>query len=224
MGKKVKEGRVDDIRPCIACNEVCLGKRFYLSCTVNPQTGLEREYALKPIERKRKVLVIGGGPGGLEAARAAAARGCDVTLWERSERLGGKLRIAAVPEFKRDIRPLINTSRPRSKLEGGMKKTARPSWCAGTTGRGDHRHRSAFRCRRPGYRARAFNTVEVYRDQVGGRTRTRRRRWPVRLPRRPPTWRSKKRVTIVDGEGGSPKRRHQHGPGDSGAAAQTGWR
>jgi NADPH-dependent 2,4-dienoyl-CoA reductase/sulfur reductase-like enzyme len=127
----VKEGRVDDIRPCIACNEVCLGKRFYLSCTVNPQTGLEREYALKPIERKRKVLVIGGGPGGLEAARAAAARGCDVTLWERSERLGGKLRIAAVPEFKRDIRPLIqylSTQVEKAGVKVELKKPPRPNW------------------------------------------------------------------------------------------------
>jgi len=106
--RKAKDGRVEDIRPCIACNEVCLGKRFYLSCTVNPQTGLEREYALTPIAQKKRVLVIGGGPGGLEAARTAAARGCEVTLWEKSDRLGGRLRVAAVPEFKRDIRPLID--------------------------------------------------------------------------------------------------------------------
>jgi 2-enoate reductase len=106
--KKVKEGRVDDIRPCIACNEACLSaERFYLCCTVNPQTGMEREYALQPVERKKSVLVIGGGPGGLEAARVAAARGCEVTLWERSDRLGGKLRLAAAPDFKRDIRPLM---------------------------------------------------------------------------------------------------------------------
>jgi len=106
--KKVKEGRADDIRPCIACNETCLGKRLYLSCTVNPQTGNETAYALTPMTRKRTVLVIGGGPGGLEAARTAAARGCDVTLWEASDRLGGKLWIAGMPEFKRDIRPLIH--------------------------------------------------------------------------------------------------------------------
>jgi 2-enoate reductase len=105
--RKVKAGRVDDIRPCINCNEACLGKRFSLSCTVNPQTGMEREYALTAIEKKTSVLVIGGGPGGLEAARVAASRGCDVTLWEKSDRLGGKLRLAAVPDFKRDIRPLI---------------------------------------------------------------------------------------------------------------------
>jgi 2-enoate reductase len=127
--RKVKDGRVDDIRPCIACNEVCLGKRFYLSCTVNPQTGLEREYALTPIDRKKRVLVIGGGPGGLEAARAAAARGCEVTLWEKSDRLGGKLRVAAVPEFKRDLRPLIDylsTQIDKAGVTVQLKKVATP--------------------------------------------------------------------------------------------------
>lgn len=105
--RKVKENRVEDIRPCINCNEGCLGARLALSCTVNPQTGMEREYALAPVVQKRTVLVIGGGPGGLEAARVAAARGCAVTLWEQRDRLGGKLHLAAAPEFKRDIRPLI---------------------------------------------------------------------------------------------------------------------
>lgn len=127
--QKVKEGRLEDIRPCIACNEVCLGKRFYLSCTVNPQTGLEREYVLTPVARKKKVLVIGGGPGGLEAARAAAARGCEVTLWEKSAQLGGKLRIAAVPEFKRDIRPLIDylsTQVAKAGVRVELNKTATP--------------------------------------------------------------------------------------------------
>jgi len=104
---KVKQGRTHDIRPCIACNETCLGKRLSLGCTVNPQTGMERDYAPTPIAKKKSVLVVGGGPGGLEAARVAAERGCDVTLWEKSDRLGGKLTVAAVPEFKRDIRPLI---------------------------------------------------------------------------------------------------------------------
>jgi len=127
--KKVKEGRVDDIRPCIACNEVCLGKRFYLSCTVNPQAGKERDYALTPVERKKKVLVIGGGPGGLEAARTAAVRGCDVTLWEKSDRLGGKLIIAAVPDFKRDIRPLtryLSVQVEKAGVKVELNKTATP--------------------------------------------------------------------------------------------------
>ncbi len=106
--RKVKENRLDDVRPCIACNEGCLRHLPYLSCTVNPQTGMEREYALSPIARERSVLVIGGGPGGLEAARVAATRGCEVTLWEQRDHLGGKLRLAGAPEFKRDIRPLTS--------------------------------------------------------------------------------------------------------------------
>lgn len=104
---KVRGNRIEDIRPCIACNEVCLGKRLFFNCTVNPQVGFERVYKLEPIGAKKKVLVIGGGPAGMEAARAAALRGCDVTLWEQADRLGGRLRVAAVPEFKRDLRPLL---------------------------------------------------------------------------------------------------------------------
>jgi 2-enoate reductase len=106
---KVKAGNADAIRPCIGCNEACIGRGYemkYLSCTVNPRTGMEREFVLKPVETRKSVLVIGGGPGGMEAAAVAASRGCEVTLWERSERLGGKLNLASIPEFKRDIKPL----------------------------------------------------------------------------------------------------------------------
>ncbi|MDD5703667.1 MAG: tRNA-dihydrouridine synthase, partial [Dehalococcoidales bacterium] len=80
---KVKEGRLDDIVPCIADNEGCLGRGRqgkYLGCAVNPAAGMEREYALKPAEKCKNVLVIGGGPGGMEAARVAASRGHKVTL------------------------------------------------------------------------------------------------------------------------------------------------
>ena len=106
---KVKTGKPDDIRPCIGCNEACIGRGYemkYLSCTVNPLTGMEKEYALTPVDHSKTVLVIGGGPGGMEAAAVAASRGCQVTLWESTERLGGKLNLASVPDFKRDIRPL----------------------------------------------------------------------------------------------------------------------
>ena len=105
--RKVKEGRLDDIIPCIGDGEGCLGGVKYLSCTVNPATGMEKEYALKRAERRKRVLVIGGGPGGLEAARVAALRGHEVTLWEKEPRLGGKMIPASVPDFKQDIRPLI---------------------------------------------------------------------------------------------------------------------
>jgi len=106
---KVKAGKLGEIRPCIGCNEGCIGRGYqmkYLSCAVNPLAGMEREYALTPVDGRKSVLVIGGGPGGMEAAAVAASRGCDVTLLERSARLGGKLNLASVPDFKRDIRPL----------------------------------------------------------------------------------------------------------------------
>ena len=118
---KTKAGRDDEIRPCIGCNEACLGRGYemkYLSCTVNPLTGMEKTFALTPVERPRSVLVIGGGPGGMEAARVAALRGCDVTLWEQSDRLGGKMRTAAVPPFKKDIRPLIDFMARQVEAEG----------------------------------------------------------------------------------------------------------
>ncbi|MFC1916668.1 FAD-dependent oxidoreductase [Chloroflexota bacterium] len=107
---KVREGRLDDIRPCIECNDGCFGRRIvgkYLSCAVNPASGMERDLALQPAESQKSVLVIGGGPGGMEAAMVAALRGHHVTLWEASHQLGGGLIPASVPDFKADIRWLI---------------------------------------------------------------------------------------------------------------------
>ena len=109
--QKVKQGRPEDIAPCIGDLEGCMGRlneMKYVSCTVNPATGMEREYALTPAERRKSVLVIGGGPGGLEAARVAASRGHEVALWEKSATLGGKLRAASVPDFKQDLRLLTD--------------------------------------------------------------------------------------------------------------------
>jgi len=106
---KVKAGELEDIRPCLGDHE-CLQRitsRKYLSCTVNPQVGMERELTLTPAEKKKKVLVVGGGPGGMEAARVAALRGHKVTLWEKGDTLGGNLIPAAVPDFKMDYRSLI---------------------------------------------------------------------------------------------------------------------
>ena len=107
---KVKEGREKDIRPCIGCLEGCR-RRIHdgktISCTVNPTTGKERELTIQPAEKKRSVLVIGGGPGGMEAARVAALKGHRVTLWERRDALGGNLIPASQPAFKSDYRILI---------------------------------------------------------------------------------------------------------------------
>jgi 2,4-dienoyl-CoA reductase-like NADH-dependent reductase (Old Yellow Enzyme family)/thioredoxin reductase len=102
---KVAAGQIEDIVPCLSCN-VCLDTAFTaeeLKCSVNASLAKEAEYALRPAERKRKVLVVGGGPAGMEAARTAAIRGHNVVLWEKKEKLGGQLLLAAVAPHKEVI-------------------------------------------------------------------------------------------------------------------------
>ncbi len=97
LPKKAREGRVEEIRECISCG-VCadrIGHGEAMQCTINPEAGREAEMRLVPAERTRRVLVVGGGPGGLEAARVAAARGHRVTLAEKRSRAGGQLLYAA---------------------------------------------------------------------------------------------------------------------------------
>ena len=118
---KVKEGRVEDIKPCVGCHEGCIGrvrKNHYCSCAVNPATGIERELAITPAEKKKSVLVIGGGPAGMEAARVSALRGHKVTIWDRESALGGNLIPAAVPDFKDDYGLLLDYLRTQIKKLG----------------------------------------------------------------------------------------------------------
>lgn len=103
---KVKEGRTYDIRPCIGCNEcVYVSHQGYdYSCSVNPRTLREDDYPIVEAKEKKKVLVIGGGPGGLAAAITARLRGHDVELWEKNKELGGTLLAAGGPAFKADVK------------------------------------------------------------------------------------------------------------------------
>ena len=106
--KKTRSGRVEEIRPCIGCHEGCLARtrRLSLSCAVNPACGDERVLRLNPAERKKKVVVVGGGPAGMEAARVAHLRGHEVVLYEKAGEVGGQLIPAGVPDFKQDLRLL----------------------------------------------------------------------------------------------------------------------
>jgi len=98
---KVREGRLEEIRPCISCNEGCFGRvtnGFPLSCSMNPSVGRENRPGwgeLEPAALKKKVIIVGGGPAGLEAARVAALRGHRVSLYEKNPELGGQTQIAA---------------------------------------------------------------------------------------------------------------------------------
>ncbi|MCL6558932.1 MAG: FAD-dependent oxidoreductase [Firmicutes bacterium] len=108
---KARAGRLDEIRKCVGCNQGCMDRVFSMSslgCLVNPQAGKEAEKEIKPAAAKKKVLVIGGGPGGMEAAGIAAARGHRVFLWEKKSELGGQLRLAAVPPGRKDFRHLVS--------------------------------------------------------------------------------------------------------------------
>jgi 2-enoate reductase len=108
--KKTAQGHPESIRPCIGCHDGCMGRVFRgkpLSCAVNPATGRERNFAIKPTPNPQKVFVIGGGVAGMEAARVATLRGHNVTLYERSDLLGGHLIEGSIPKFKKDVARLL---------------------------------------------------------------------------------------------------------------------
>lgn len=108
--EKVKQENLADIRPCIACHNGCfarvfLGKEF--SCALNPAVLHEEDYRLVPAQHKKKIIVVGGGIGGMEVTRLCALRGHEVTLYEKSEELGGVFIAAAAPDFKEADKKLL---------------------------------------------------------------------------------------------------------------------
>jgi len=120
LPKKAAEGDLDDIRMCITCN-ACLDEEFSALltgtelhnphppiCSLNAEIGMEGEHKMRPSDAPKKVLVVGGGPAGMEVARVASLRGHKVTLWEAKDKLGGALIPAAVPPHKEEISNMID--------------------------------------------------------------------------------------------------------------------
>ncbi len=109
-GSKAAAGELEDIRWCTGCMQGCiytLRREYTVKCQVNPEVGQELKMALVRADKPRRVLVIGGGPAGMEAARVAALRGHQVTLYEKAEELGGQFRLASVPPGKQEILPYL---------------------------------------------------------------------------------------------------------------------
>jgi 2,4-dienoyl-CoA reductase-like NADH-dependent reductase (Old Yellow Enzyme family)/thioredoxin reductase len=128
LANKAKEGRPEDIRPCISCNQLCLGRRlrdYWVSCISNPSVAREYQWdgdSTPPAAKPRHVLVVGGGPAGLEVARVAGARGHRVTLVEKTGELGGQFRLAAGQPERGEIGALLHWYRAQlEKLQVKVK-------------------------------------------------------------------------------------------------------
>ena len=131
LANKAREGRAEDIRTCLSCNQMCWGRRsrdYWISCLVNPSAGREFEWGGDRFQKSKtpkRVLVVGGGPAGLEAARVSAERGHNVTLAEASDRLGGQFRLAGMQPRRGQIIDLLDWyARQLSKLSVKVRLNA----------------------------------------------------------------------------------------------------
>ena len=118
LPNKVKEGRLDQIIPCIACNQGCFDSIFAgtpVTCILNPRAGNEGFFKVGQGERPRKIMVAGGGPAGMEFALTAAERGHEVHLYEKEDRLGGQVNLAKTPPGKGEFQRLIDSMKGRTE-------------------------------------------------------------------------------------------------------------
>ena len=131
---KAAEGRLDEIRPCISCC-TCIGKIWEdwfstTCCAVNPEAWREKKFHIMPAQRHKNILVIGGGPAGMEAARVAALIGHTVTLWEKDDKLGGQVNLASIAPHKDVFNNLISYYSVQMKRLGvtvELEKEATPA-------------------------------------------------------------------------------------------------
>ena len=114
LARKTAEGRAEDVRGCISCNQMCWGRRsrdYWISCLINPSAGREFEWGgdrFTPARKPRRVVIVGAGPAGLEAARVAAERGHRVDIFEAQPRIGGQFRLAGEQPRRAQILDLID--------------------------------------------------------------------------------------------------------------------
>ena len=122
LGEKARTGRADDIRACIGCNQACIGHfhaGYPISCIQNPVSGRETFLGrTEPARTRRKVMVVGGGPGGMKCAAVASGRGHDVTLFEREAQLGGQARLAQVLPHRAEFGGIITNLAREMELAG----------------------------------------------------------------------------------------------------------
>ncbi|MBM4454489.1 MAG: FAD-binding protein [Chloroflexi bacterium] len=131
LPRKAMEGRLEDLRMCTACCHCIdwvMGNARPITCAINATTGREEETLMKPAQKPKKVLVIGAGPGGMEAARVAGLRGHKVTLMDKEQKLGGQLNIAAIPPGKDELATItrfmeIQLAKPGVAVKLGQEAT-----------------------------------------------------------------------------------------------------